>query len=71
MFSGSKSEKSIKYWKRAVTSIENYSSRTKKLLNNEYYGGCVNHGSYQPYITCKKNNLNMPITDKMCIKTER
>ncbi len=71
MFSDSKSEKSIKFWKRAVTSIEDYSCRTKKLLNKEYFGGCVNHGSYQPYIFSRKNNLNMPIVDKMCIKIER
>lgn len=61
----------MKFWKRAVTSIENYSCRTKTLLNNEYFGGCVNHGSYQPYILGRKNNLNKPILDKMCIKLER
>lgn len=71
MLSNSKPEKSMKFWKAAVGRIESYSSRTHKLLNQEYYGGCINHGSYQPYICCGKNNLNTHSRDKICIKIER
>lgn len=44
---------------------------TKRLLNNEYYGGCVHHGSFQPFATSKNKIGNQNTKNKICIRIER
>lgn len=60
----------LSYWEYASAKIESYPATTKRLLNNDYYGGCRNHGSHQPYITCSKNKMASNDIRKMYINQQ-